>query len=233
MAQNTTSLTQTGAAAEDSISALTQAGGVVSLLAALGLSGVAGSLVRRQPAWLALAGASLSALAGVFWIFRNPDRSIPSASGVVIAPCDGDVRAMTVVQEPRLLKTPAHCITLRVRPGDVQILRAPIAGTVRRRRYVTAGQSGEDRDALWIGIRQPAAAVLLKLGVSRFWRVMPNYAGRRITLLIDLEDATQLGQVCGHLPLGGEVQVYVPATARVAVQAGARVRAGETILARF
>jgi len=206
---------------------------MISLLGSLGLTGLAGWMLQRKPGWLALAGASLSALAGVFWIFRNPPRSLPQEIGAVIAPCDGDVRAITLVQEPRLLRGPAHRITLRVRPGDVLFLRAPIAGAVRHRRYVTADQSGEDRDALWIGIRQPSAADLLKLGVSSFWRAMPKNAGRRITVLIDLEDAVRSGQICGHLPLGGEATVFVPAAARVAVQTGTHVLAGETILARL
>lgn len=222
------------AAPEPEISALAQAGGVVGLLGGVALVGLAGWLTRRRPGWLVLASASLSALAGVFWIFRNPDRSSPAAPDAVVAPCDGDVLAISQVHEPRLLKGPAHRITLRVRPGDVQILRAPLAGSVRLRRYVTAGQSGEDSDALWLGIRQPAGgAVLLKLGVSSFWRAMPSYVGRRITALIDLEDAVGQGQVCGHLPLGGEAQVFIPSTAQVKVTASTRVRAGETILAQI
>lgn len=233
MAQNT-SVIRTGAAAEDSISALTQAGDVVGALAGLGLAGIAGWLPSRRPAWLALAGASLTVLAGVFWIFRNPERSITGEEGIVVAPCDGEVTGVAPVQEPDFLRAPAYCITLRVRPGDVQVLRAPVAGVVRHRRYVPAGQSGGQRDVLWLGLRQPAGSgVLLKMGVSALWRAMPSYVGRRITVLIDLEDTVRSGQICGHLPLGGEVQVYTTAAAQLAVQAGARVRAGETILASF
>lgn len=216
------------------ISALEQAGGVMSLLAAAGVAGTAGSLWRRNPAWLALASASFSALAGVLWIFRNPGRSTGGGLKLAVAPCDGEVREIAIVPEQRFLKAPAHRVTIRIRPGDVQVTRAPVAGIVRYRRYQPRGQAGEADDALWLGIRQQEGAnVLIKLSASRFWRVMPAFVGRRITALSDLEESVQQGQVTGHLPLGGEVQVYLPASAQLAVEQGARVRAGETILAQF
>lgn len=215
------------------ISAPEQAGGVISLLAALGLAGLIGWLWQRRPAWLVLAGASFAALAGVVWIFRNPDRSTAGRPGLVaVAPCDGQVRAVALVHEPRFLKALAHRITIIVRPGDVQIMRAPVEGIVRYRRYQPRGQAGEADDALWIGARQPdGAKVLIKLSANRFWRLMPAFVGRRITALTDIEEAVQQGQVIGHLPLGGEVQIYLPADAKMAVEPGQRVRAGETALA--
>ncbi len=215
------------------ISTLDQASGVVTLLGAVGLAGTLGWLLRRKPGWFVLIAASQSALAGVFWLFRNPPRSNPPGDGLVVAPCDGEVRQVALVQEPRFLKAPAYQVTIRVRPGDVQVTRAPSEGIVRYRRYQPAGQQDERNDVLWVGIRQSSGAkVLVKLRASSFWRFMPTFVGRRITTLIDLEDAARQGQVTGHLPLGGEVQVYIPATGQITIGPGLRVRAGETVLAR-
>lgn len=221
-------------APEHHISALQQAGGVISLLAAVGLVGLAGWVWRRRPAWLALAGASFSALAGVLWIFRNPDRSTAGGLGQAVAPCDGQVRSVALVWEPRFLKTQAQRVAIKVRPGDVQITRAPVEGMVRYRRYQPLGQAGAADDTLWIGIRQPdGARVLIRLSASPFWRVLPPFIGRRITALLELEDAVQQGQVIGHLPLGGEVEIYLPTTTQMAIEPAERVRAGETVLAQL
>jgi phosphatidylserine decarboxylase len=219
---------------EQQISALQQASGVSVLLTIACLTGIVGWLWRRRPSWLALATASLSALAGVAWIFRNPLRQIPPEAGLVVAPCDGEVRQIAWAQEPRFLKAPACQVTIRVRPGDVQVARAPAAGVVRYRRYQPRGQAGQRDDTLWMGMRQQdGAKVLVKLTASPFWRVMPPFVGRRITALLDLEDITAQGQTTGHLPLGGDVDVFVPATALVTAQPGSRVRAGETVLAQL
>ena len=206
----------------------------MGLLAAAGVTGSAGWLWRRKPAWLALAGASASALAGVLWIFRNPDRCTAGGPGLAVAPCDGQVSSVALIEEPRFLKSQARRITIRVRPGDVQVTRAPVEGIVRYRRYRPRGLAGAADDTLWIGIRQQAGArVLIQLSANPFWRVVPSFVGRRITALPELEDAVQQGQVIGHLPLGGEIAIYLPATAQVAVEPGTRVRAGEMLLTRL
>jgi phosphatidylserine decarboxylase len=219
---------------EQQISVWEQAGGVSALLVIASLTGIAGWLWRRRPGWLALAAASLSALAGVGWIFRNPPRQVPPGAGLVVAPCDGEVRRIALVQEPRFLKAPACQVTVQVRPGEVQVTRAPIAGVVRYRRYQPRGQAGQRDDTLWIGLRQhDGAQALVRLTASPFWRAMPPFIGRRITALLDLEDTFDQGQVTGHLPLGGQVDVFVPATAQVTATAGMRVQAGETVLAQL
>jgi phosphatidylserine decarboxylase len=219
---------------EQQISVWEQAGGVSALLAIASLTGIAGWLWRRRSSWLVLAAASLSALAGVGWLFRNPPRQVPPEAGLVLAPCDGVVCRITRVQEPRFVKGPAYQVTIRVRPGEVQVTRAPAGGVVRYRRYQPRGQAGQHDDTIWMGLRQKdGAKVLVQLTASPFWRAIPPFAGRRITALLDLEDTVDRGQVTGHLPLGGQVDVFVPATAQVTTAPGLHVQAGETVLAQL
>lgn len=215
------------------ITTVDQAGGVIALLGSIGLAASVGWLLQRKPGWLVLSAASQSALAGVFWLFRNPSRSNPAGAGLVVSPCDGEVRKIDLVHEPRFVKALTYRVTIQIRPGDVQVTRSPSDGRVRYRRYQPGGQQNEHNDTLWIGIHHSSGVkVLIKQRASSFWRAMPAFVGRRITTLLDLEDAAQQGQVMGHLPLGGEVQIFIPDTAHMAVTPGTRVRAGETILAR-
>lgn len=216
------------------ITALDQAGGVLGLLATLGLLSLAGLLRRRRWGWLAPLAAALAGLAGVLWIFRSPQRRAPADDALVLAPCDGVIVAIAEVQEPRFLKAPSCQITIQLHAGQVQVTRAPLKGAVHYRRYLPAGKEGAPDDALYIGIRQPDdTRALLRLSASPFWRLLPSYAGRRITFLPDLEDAVQSGQITGHLPLGGQVNLCLPHTAQVAVALGQQVRGGETALARL
>lgn len=218
---------------EERISVLNQAGGVVSILSALGLGGLAGWLGQRKPGWLVLAGAGLSALAGVLWIFRNPPRSVPQGADLVVAPCDGAVVRISTVLEPRYLRTPAYEVTIQVTPADVQITRAPAAGLVRYRRYQTSNEALNGNDTLWFGIHQEQGArLLMAWTASTLWHMAPGILHQPITALADLEDTVERGQITGHLPLGGEVTVYVPATAQITIAPGVQLRAGETILAR-
>ncbi len=219
---------------QDPITALDQAGGVLGVLAALGALSLAGLLRGRHLAWLAPATASLAGLAGVLWLFRSPQRRTPAGDGLAIAPCDGEIVAIAEVPEPHFLQAPACQITIRLRANQVQIIRAPLPGTIWYRRYLPARPTSQPDDALIIGIRQrDNGRALLRLSASPLWRRLPSDAGRRITFPPDLENAIQAGQVAGHLPLGGQVDLYLARTARVAVTLGQQVSGGETILARL
>jgi phosphatidylserine decarboxylase len=219
---------------QDPVTALDQAGGVLGLLSALGALSLAGLLRGRQRAWLAPATAALAGLAGVLWIFRSPQRRTPAGDGLAIAPCDGEIVAIAEVVEPHFLKAPACRITIRLHASQVQIIRVPLKGTIQYRRYLPASQASQPDDALIIGIRQrDNGRALLRLSASPFWRLLPSDAGRRITFPPDLENAVQAGQVAGHLPLGGQVDLYLSRTAQVAVTLGQQVRGGETILAQL
>lgn len=230
----TTRLNSPAPLPQEPITALREAGGVLGLMAVLGLTGIVGTLWQRKPLWLALAGASGSVLAGILYTFRQPRRDALAAPGVVVAPCDGEVISVARVYEPRFLKCPAHEIAIRVRPGDMQAICAPISGVVHYRRLEPRGQAGTMDDVLWIGTRaQEGDRVLVKLRASHFWRTIPSFVGRRVITRLDLEDASVQGQVFGHLPLGGEVRVYVPTSARVMPMPRTKPRAAETALAQF
>lgn len=205
-------------------------------LAVLGVTsvvGLAGWLIRRRPAWLAMALLSQAGVAGLFWLLRSPERRPPPGAGLVISPCDGVVTQIKLVRESAFLGAVAYCITMQVRMRDAHIVRAPAQGVVRLRRYQPATLSGEPDDALWIGIRQKnGTRVLTKLTASVWLRTAPSYWAQGIEYGPDLDDAVQAGQVVGRLTLGGAVTVYVPATAQITVGPGVHVRAGETALAR-
>jgi phosphatidylserine decarboxylase len=219
---------------QNPVTALDQAGGVLGLFSALGVLSLVGLLYQRQRIWLAPMAAALAGLAGVLWIFRSPQRHTPAEDALTIAPCDGEVVAIAEVPESHFLKGSACQITIRLHAGQAQIIRAPLKGTIRYRRYLPASQASQPDDVLIIGIHlRDHDRALLRLSAGPLWRLLPTDAGRRITFLPDLENAVQAGQITGHLPLGGQVDLYLPRAAQVVVTLGQQVRGGETILARL
>lgn len=214
------------------VSVQDQASGTAVLLMALGFGSLVAWLGSRRRGWLAGAAAAASSLAALVWVHRNPVRQIAQSAESVLAPCDGVVERITQVEDAPFIRGPAHCIAIRVGIADVQVLRAPLQGTVRYRRYEFAGDGHED-DRLSIGIRSAAGdgRVLLHFYGQRLWRVLPAYLATRIHYQPDLDDAVRLGQVTGYLPLGGRALMLVPASAHLAISPGDRVLAGETVAA--
>lgn len=218
------------------ISALEQAAPplVLAVLAA-GLS-TAHWIRRRSGLSLALAALFASLAGALLWIYRNPDRRPPQQQDLVLAPCDGQVIAVSNMVEYRYVNSPAYFIRIAVDITDVQVNRAPIGGVTGYRRYETALPAAGNRppDSNWLGIeRDDQIRVLLRQVASPLWQSVPWQAARRIICWPDLGDRVSPGQVIGHLPLGGQMELYVPATAKMRVRAGQVMRGGETVIARL
>lgn len=230
----TPSTTQRLAEAPAHVSARSQAGGILILLGLGWLLMVATWLRSRRPIWLLASLAAPTLGAGVLAMFRNPERTPTSGVDVVLAPADGQVANVTHVDHNGFLRGPATRVAIHVRPIDVQVNRAPVGGSIRLRRYVPAGSApdGCADDSNWLGIRSAdRQRVLLRQVASPLWRPWPYFLARRIVCWPDLEDAVHAGQEIGHLPLGGQVEVYVPAGCQVTVEPGQRVRGGEDVIA--
>lgn len=206
----------------------------LAILSLAGLMSVLGWLARRRKGWLAAGLLSQAGMAALLWLFRNPVRRPVTDAGVVLSPCDGVVSQITLSHEPTFLGAVSYCIALRVRLRDAQVVYAPVSGIVRLRRWQPKTLSSEPDDALWIGIRHDdGCRVLTRFTTSPLWRPLPSHWTEPLTYGPDLEDSVQTGQIVGHLPLGGMLTVYVPATAQITVGPGQRVRASETPLARL
>src|SRR5580692_8388923 len=63
----------------------------------------------------------------VLYFFRNPQRKIPTAPGLVVSPADG--RIMEVVEEP-LDGTVGQRISIFLAIWNVHVQRAPVAGRI-------------------------------------------------------------------------------------------------------
>lgn len=215
------------------LSALNQAGG---LLLALGISGtlaLARWLHTGRRRWLVpLLGSSLTS-AALFYIFRNPQRATPDCPQAVLAAADGLILQVSRQDESPFLHLPTTRLTIGISPRHVQVVRAPVAGTVMWRRY-EPGQtrSGQPDDHNWLGIETcNGTRLLISQVASPLWRRIPSFLARRIICWPDVTDQVVPGQLIGHLPLGGQVEVYLPGEARIVVTSGQKVLAGQTVIA--
>lgn len=216
------------------ISAFEQAGGLMLALLLTAASGLVAGLHHRRRAGLALGAAALAGAGGLSWVFRHPQRSAQAGAEAILAACDGRVLAVSPVFESRFLHKPSTCVEIATTLTQVQVNWAPSAGVIAYRRYEPGRRQagvGAD-DSSWLGIqRSDGQRLLLRQIAARAWRPIPWHLARRIICWPEISDRVARGEVIGHLPLGGTVQVYLPASAGVQVQRGQRVRGGETVLA--
>jgi phosphatidylserine decarboxylase len=176
---------------------------------------VAGAVVDP---WLALPFA----VAGAFtlWFFRDPEREAPPGNGAILAPADG-----------RILRAGPGGVSIFMNVFDVHVCRSPLGGRVqgvehRPGRFLAAyrDDAAEHNERVAIVVTDGDREVRFVL--------VAGLIARRIVCKVAPGQLLRAGERIGLIRFGSRVDVALPASAEPLVAVGARVRAGETVLAR-
>ena len=177
--------------------------------------------------------AVVLAVAGVFLLnfFRDPRRTAPSGTGVVISPADGRVLfAEPEVDEPRFLKGRAAKISIFMSPLDVHVNRAPIAGLVTGVHYHPGKYFAAFSEKASLDNEQNAIAMRGDDGRDLVFIQIAGFLARRIVCRVKPGDRVGRGERVGMIKLGSRVDIFVRGGLTLQVRPGDRVRAGETVL---
>jgi phosphatidylserine decarboxylase len=190
------------------------------------------ALIRRSwPLWLLAFLLAVVAL-WVAYFFRDPERSGPRGSNLVISPADGRVVGISEVEEPDFFGGKARRISIFMNVFDVHVNRYPVSGTVRYVHYnpgkflhAAGDKASLDNEQLSVGIAFDDTRILVRQIAGLIARRIVNYSRTGAVV--------QQGARMGIIRFGSRVDVFVPLSAEVLVEMGQRVRAGSTVLARL
>ena len=223
-------------------------GGVIVFLVARTVDGhpvLAGACV-----WLFVVALGCAVVAYRF--YRDPERTPPDELGAVVSPADGTIVYIRTVHEGKLpaatkhgqcypldelTKTPLHLGEARVigiglNFMDVHVNRAPVAGSVTCERH--RGLFGSLRQPEMV-LQNERVTMVFEGGGGQIAVVLiaSRLVRRIVTFVHDGEDVA-VGQRIGMIRFGSQVDLVIPATARLSesLEVGVRVVAGETIMAR-
>ncbi len=170
--------------------------------------------------------------AGVAAFFRNPNRVPPEGEGLVLSPADGKVVLIVDdVHSENLPGVSLKRISIFMSVFNVHVNRWPLSGTVQRIKHV----SGRFLDA-----RKPDASMMnehnsIVLRGEEGGIEVVQIAGliaRRIACWVTEGEDVQRGHRFGLIRFGSRLDVYLPPDFSFEVPIGARVRAGETVIAK-
>ena len=182
----------------------------------------------------------LALSAGVVTFFRDPERT-PDAGvvideDVVISPADGKVMHAGPAQEGVGPDGDWLQVSIFLSVFDVHINRTPYGGTV---------QSVTHRPGKWLAAYKFESAfenersdiVMSRMvgGEKRdyVFRQIVGLVARRVVTRIEAGDVIQTGERIGLMKFGSRMDVFLPTSVSLHVQAGDRVVAGETEIARW
>jgi len=189
--------------------------------------------------WTGAGGVWMQSLAGVLtilalftiWFFRDPQRPIPDAPGLVVAPGEGRVILVGEADEPTYVGGRCRKVSIFLSIFDVHVQRAPVSGTVEHRSYKPGAyavawldKASEDNEQASLGLATPHGRVLV--------RQIAGLVARRIVTDPAEGDRVERGQRIGLIRFGSRVDLFLPLEWEIACAVGDRARVGVTVLAR-
>jgi phosphatidylserine decarboxylase len=169
---------------------------------------------------------------GVFCLafFRDPTRRSSAAANAVLAPADGKV--LKLVESPAEFAASGlpQQVSIFMSPANVHVNRAPISGTVTRSAYKAGRKFPAYRDKA-SELNEHSIVVIEGTAGKVAYKQIAGAIARRVVCDLAEGESVERGQRVGLIKFGSRVDVFLPADARVAVAAGDRTRAGETVVA--
>jgi len=179
--------------------------------------------------------AALGILLSLFslWFFRNPDRTPPSGTGIVVSPADGIIVYAGESPPGRYALVAGKRVSIFMSPFDVHVNRAPVTGRVASVRYRKGTFHVASVDKASLMNEQNGVAIVTPGGRTVTYVQIAGMLARRIVCDLKEGDAVRQGQRVGMILFGSRVDLYLPAEVRLSVAPGDHVRAGETAVGTF
>ena len=210
-----------------------------SLLSLLALFGALALAVFVSPWWSILCGLVVFFGAFMALFFRNPSRSVPSATGVLVSPADGTVQDIEEFDEEEYIGGKCLRIGIFLSVFNVHVNRAPCAGEIEWLRYKEGGFGvaydaeailSNESNSIGMRIREDGAR-----GIKLLLRQVSGAIARRIICPLEKKDLVVRGGLIGMIKYGSRTEIMVPLEAgfQPEVFVKDKVRGGVTILGRF
>jgi phosphatidylserine decarboxylase len=167
----------------------------------------------------------------VLLFFRDPRRRFDGPPAIVLAPADGTVTEVSTVEDAEIGPGSHHRVVTFLSVFDVHVQRCPVGGEIvhsRPRRGLKLAAFRPD-----VGAKNEAHTnVFVRPGGDRIGvRQLAGLLARRVVSYVGEGEIRRRGDRLGVIKFGSRVDLFVPASYRMLVRAGDRVRNGETPVA--
>lgn len=169
---------------------------------------------------------------GLALFFRDPDRVVPQARGLVVSPADGRVihagpADVTAAPDGEWLQ-----VSVFLSPLDVHVNRTPIGGRVEAVDYrpgqffpAYRSEAGRENERSQIRIEDEGHTVIV--------RQVVGVLARRVVCRLTPGMKIQRGDRLGIMKFGSRMDVFLPVDAVLQVAVQERVRGGESVIAEL
>jgi phosphatidylserine decarboxylase len=164
------------------------------------------------------------------FFFRDPYRQSPAEPNIIVAPADGRITRICLLEPAN--ENSATLVSIFLSPFDVHINRAPIAGKITDVSYVKGKflMATNERASL---VNEQNILTIEGENVSVVCKQIAGILARRIICWKQKNDQVNLGERIGLIKFSSRTDLILPANVKVVVSAGMKVRGGASIIARI
>lgn len=166
------------------------------------------------------------------YFFRDPERTIPTLPQTIISPADGRVMSLEKGYDESFSQKEVYRISIFLSLFDVHINRSPYSGWVVSTDY----SPGKFFPALCdkaSRLNEQNTILLTNNFGSLIVKQIAGFIARRIVCWVKPGDYLACGQRLGLIKFGSKVELILPLGWEPCIKVGDKVRAGETIIAKF
>ena len=171
----------------------------------------------------------LALAAFMAYFFRDPRRTIPTEPGIVVAPADGRV---TAVSQGSRETDSESLVSIFLSPLDVHVNRSPISGIITDITYKT-GKFLMATDARARLVNEQNTLTIQGNGLTVKCTQIAGILARRIVCWKKEGERVECGERFGMIKFGSRTDVVMPSAVEIVVKEGMRVRGGTTIIGRI
>lgn len=186
---------------------------------------------RLDSRWLfglATAGAILT-MFGTFF-FRDPERGVTDAPGLLVAPADGKVIGIDTLPTHPFVGGKTIKISIFLSVFDVHINRIPVTGTVAYVTYKPGKFFVASFDKASELNEQTEIGLVSGDGQKVVCKQIAGLIARRIVCRIKPGDTVTAGARFGMIRFGSRTELFVPAASDLRVRRGDHVAGGQTLI---
>ena len=191
------------------------------------------TLILFLVGWKLIGVAALALTLFIISFFRDPERTPPTAPGLIVSPADGRVIKVAEIDDQRFLNGTATLVSIFMSPLNVHVNRIPTSGRVLDIRYNPGKYFRAFADKASLDNEQNAVLMEDAQGRRLCFVQIAGFLARRIVCYLHAGMAIERGHRYGMIMFGSRADIYLPSTARVCVNVGDRARGGLTVIAEW
>jgi phosphatidylserine decarboxylase len=166
----------------------------------------------------------------VVYFFRDPERTVMSEPGMLIAPADGRIVLIDTLASHPFVGPNTIQVSIFLSVFNVHVNRVPASGRIEFVKYHPGKFVAAYLDKASLENEQTEIGMTTNWGRRITLKQIAGILARRIVCRLSEGDSVSVGSRFGMIKFGSRVDLLVPADSRITVRVGDHVRGGETVM---